>query len=163
MNMSIDNAIDTKSPIHLLLTDLAACFDSIPFIVIQLCMRAIGFPTEMQQLIIGLQTGQYRSVRVGGDLPDSVFFALWGGIPQGCGLSCILLTCITTIIIKFTDEITKNARGTTACICHHPRLNEFLNDPHSHSPHPPQPIPHKLNVNVHHIPLHAHASNALNV
>jgi len=110
-----------KDHLHLLLTDLAACYDCIPYTTIQLCVTRIGLPDNFLKLIRGLQEQQHRSLRFNGN-PPSPLFLLTGGLAQGCGLSCILLVCITAAIITYTQDRTN--KGTTKCHCHHPLLGK---------------------------------------
>ena len=44
---------------HGLITDMATCYDSVPYITVQLCVARLGFPPEFLRLIRGMQTGQY--------------------------------------------------------------------------------------------------------
>ena len=94
-----------KDHLHLLLTDLAACYDCIPYTTIQLCVTRIGLPDNFLKLIRGLQEQQHRSLRFNGN-PPSPLVLLTGGLAQGCGLSCILLVCITAAIITYTQDRT---------------------------------------------------------
>ena len=108
-----------KPHLHLLLTDLAACYDCIPFTIIQLCVQRMGLPPVFLRLIRGMQQQQHRAVKVNGQPPSDAFL-LTGGLAQGCGLSCILLVCITAAIITFTQD--RKDRGTANCQCQNPLL-----------------------------------------
>ena len=116
-----ENRHGTDKHMHALLTDLAACYDSIPFVTIQLCIARLGLPPNFTRLIRGLQTGQYRSLKIGKRKPSDLFL-LKGGLSQGCGLSGLLLACITAAIIDHTNQ--KGNRNTTKCICHNPLLTQ---------------------------------------
>lgn len=94
---------EKKNYIHLLLTALAACYDCMPFMIMQLCVTRMGLPPQFLRLIRGMQEQQHRSLKVNGQ-PPSPLFLLMGGLAQGCGLSCILLVCITSAIITYTQN-----------------------------------------------------------
>ena len=112
---------EAKKYIHLLLTDLAACYDCIPFTIIQLCVTRMALPPQFLRLIRGMQEQQHRSLKVNGQ-PPTPLFLLTGGRAQGCGLSCILLVCITSAIIAYTQS--KEREGTQNFLCHSPMLDQ---------------------------------------
>ena len=132
---------EAKNYIHLLLTDLAACYDCIPFTIIQLCVTRMGLPPQFLRLIRGMQEQQHRLLKVNGQ-PLTPLFLLTGGLAQGCGLSCILLVCITSAIIAYTQS--RKHEGTQNCHCHSPMLNQ---EPMGKEDGPP-PLRLHENVNV---------------
>ena len=61
--------------LHLLLTNLAACYDCIPYTIIQLCVTRIGLPPQFLRLIRGMQEQQHRSLQVNGQPPTPHFYS----------------------------------------------------------------------------------------
>ena len=55
----------TDKQFHGLITDMAACYDSVPYVTVQLCVSRLGLPPEFLKLVRGMQTGQYRSLKIG--------------------------------------------------------------------------------------------------
>ena len=94
----LEKTVEHSSELYILIVNLRKAYNSIPWSALWCVLEKVGVPPVMLRIIQSLHDGMTASVRVGGQLTDSV--AVTNGLRLGCTLAAMLFSLYFAAVIE---------------------------------------------------------------